>query len=61
MPKTSNTINCPACGKPIPLQVQGDKLVARHACKGQPERDVYETDAAAPAAAGPLARPESKE
>jgi hypothetical protein len=37
------TINCPACGAPgVPLVERGRLIVARHACLGLPERDVYE-------------------
>lgn len=38
----SDTIKCPACGVEIPLEQHGRKLIARHACEGLPEREVYE-------------------
>jgi hypothetical protein len=37
------TIDCPACGKPIPLASHGRKIIARHDCLGLPLRDVYES------------------
>jgi hypothetical protein len=36
------TIKCPACGAEIPLLTHGRKIIARHACLGLPEREVYE-------------------
>lgn len=38
-----DTIKCPACGVEIPLIQHGRKTIARHACMGLPERDVYES------------------
>jgi hypothetical protein len=40
------TIECPACGKPIPLETHGRHTVARHDCGNGVMREVY--DEAAP-------------
>lgn len=51
MPATDepNMIDCPACGKSIPTETHGRRTVARHACKGQPEREVYDSVELTPA------------
>jgi hypothetical protein len=38
----TDTIKCPACGAEIPVETHGRKRIARHACLGFPEREVYE-------------------